>query len=222
MALSSTRRQLDTPQVAVLAVAALAEQLDRDLDQALRGVREIEPHDLAGLVEPAVVLDEVQSIELLVVGVPVRAHTLEDAGAVVEGVGQDTDLGVLHWDELAIEEGPRGVRRRAPAQLGLWAGQLLHHRSIHSDTQLFFSQNARTFSVLRLLGPPAYDAAGLTGWWSDRGQAASRNSGRSGMRKRFGHAIALAMTAAFVAAGCGGAARGAATRAAGPACGSGV
>ena len=117
----------ERPHVAVLAIAAPREELDGDVHEPLRGVREVEAHDPAGPVEPAVVLEQVQPVQLAVLGIPIRADPLEDTGAVVEGVRQDAHLRVAQGNELPVEERPRGVRCRAAAQRGRRPGQLLHH-----------------------------------------------------------------------------------------------
>ena len=113
--------------VAILAIARAREELDADFDQPLRRIGKVEAHDAAGFVEPAVVLEQVQAIQLPLLRIPVGADPLEDAGAVVEGVRQDAHLGVTQGNELPVEERPRGVRCRAAAQRGRRPGQLLHH-----------------------------------------------------------------------------------------------
>jgi len=113
--------------VGILAVAAPLQELDGDLDQTLRRVRQVQAHDAAGLVEPAVVLDEVQAEELLPIGVPVGPDPLEHTGPVVERVRQDAHLRVLERNELSVEERPRGLRRRTTPQRRPRPGQLLHH-----------------------------------------------------------------------------------------------
>src|SRR5439155_24918311 len=67
-----------------------------------------------------------EDIELFVLRVPVGTDALEDAGPVVERVRQDAHLGVPNGDELAIEEGKRGIWGGAPSQRRR-SGQLLHH-----------------------------------------------------------------------------------------------
>ena len=47
-----TRLVRDRPDVGVLAVVALAQELERDADEIVRRVREADPHDPAGAVEP--------------------------------------------------------------------------------------------------------------------------------------------------------------------------
>src|SRR2546430_14258385 len=67
-----------------------------------------------------------EGVELFVLRVPVGTDALKDACPVVEGVRQDAHLGVPNGDELAIEEGQRGIWGGAPSQRRR-SGQLLHH-----------------------------------------------------------------------------------------------
>src|SRR5207253_2709915 len=54
---------------------------------------------------------EVQHVKLFVLRIPVGADTFEDAGAVVEGMRHDADLGVGDGNEFAVQEGPRARGR---------------------------------------------------------------------------------------------------------------
>src|SRR3989442_1078756 len=67
-----------------------------------------------------------EGVELFVLRVPVGTDALEDPGPVVERVREDAHLGVTNGDELAIEEGKRGIWGGAPSQRRR-SGQLLHH-----------------------------------------------------------------------------------------------
>ena len=116
----------DGPDVRVLAVAALSEELEGDADQVLCRVGQSDPHDPAGAVQTLVVLLEMEAVELAFLGIPVGADPLEDAGSVIERMGEDAHLRVAHRDKRSIEEGPRGIWRGATPKRGR-SGQLLHH-----------------------------------------------------------------------------------------------
>ena len=116
----------DRTDVRVFAVVAFAQELEGDPDEILGGVRKPDAHDPAGAVEPLVVLLQMQTVELLILGVPIRADALEHPGPVVEGVGQHAHLRVADGDELAVQERERRIRGRTASQRGR-SGQLLHH-----------------------------------------------------------------------------------------------
>src|SRR5439155_11387994 len=101
----------DRPDIRVLAVPALPEELDGDVHEVLRGMREGKSHDPARAEEPLVVLAEVQPVELLLVGVPVRPDPFKDTRAVVEGMGHDADLRLADRNELPTQVRPGGVGR---------------------------------------------------------------------------------------------------------------
>src|SRR2546428_417399 len=109
--------EYDGPDVGVFAITALPEELDGDVYEVLDGVRDRKSHDPARFRKARVVLPEMQPVELLLVGVPVRPDPFEDARAVVEGMGHHADLGLADGDELAAEVGPRRVGRGAPREL---------------------------------------------------------------------------------------------------------
>src|SRR5690606_3408455 len=65
---------------------------------------DLHAHDLGALADALDVLADLKEVQLALVSVPVAAHTLEDRGPVVEGVGHDVDVRLLQRDELAFEE----------------------------------------------------------------------------------------------------------------------
>jgi len=53
-----------------------------------------------------VVLDS-KKAEPFLLAIPVTADALEASGAVVEGMGQDSDFGLREWHKLLVEKGIR-------------------------------------------------------------------------------------------------------------------
>src|SRR5207302_10721849 len=82
--------------------------------------------DPAGAVQTLVVLLEMEAVQLAFLGIPVGADPLEDAGSVIERMGEDAHLRVAHRNKRSIEEGPRGIWRGPTPKRGR-SGQLLHH-----------------------------------------------------------------------------------------------
>ena len=97
----------ERPDVDVLAVLVAPQQLERRFDQLLRcstGDRHLEHASV--LVHALEVLWQREREELLAFGVPVGADAFEHAGAVVEAVRQQADLGIRVADDFAVEEDP--------------------------------------------------------------------------------------------------------------------
>src|SRR4026208_328016 len=93
-----------------MPVAALPQELDGRSDELVDGVRDRDTHDLGGAQEPGEVLAEVETVELLFLGVPVSPDPLKDACPVVEAVRHDRDLGLADGYEFAVQVGPRAAR----------------------------------------------------------------------------------------------------------------
>ena len=81
--------------VDVGAVGVFFDQLDGDAAEVVDGVGDLHHKHPAAEEEALVVFAEAEDVHRFLIGVPVAADAFEDGGAVVEGVGQDTDAGVL-------------------------------------------------------------------------------------------------------------------------------
>ncbi len=97
--------------VAVLAVAVLAQQLERQLDHLVDAVVRIHHQDLRRVHDALEVFAGLEQVELLLLCVPVGADALEDRRSVEERVGHDADLGLSQWCPRVLEPADRVVLR---------------------------------------------------------------------------------------------------------------
>lgn len=92
----------------------LPEQLQGDVAELLDILAYLQSEDTAISEESLIVVLHLEDEELLPVGIPVCADSLEDPGAVVERIGSDADLGFVERDELIVHECKRRHRHVSP------------------------------------------------------------------------------------------------------------
>ncbi len=80
-----------------------AQQLGGDLHELVGRGRDVEVQD-AGVALPAqIVVNGADDEDLVALGVPVAADAFEDAGAVVQRVGEDADMRFSQGDVTTVE-----------------------------------------------------------------------------------------------------------------------
>ena len=93
------------PDVDVLLEPAHLDKLQGDVEELVYGVGQCHIKDPGALVQPLKVLFDTEEVDLPIFLIPVAANAFEDGGAVVEGVGHDSDLGLGQRHEISFEEG---------------------------------------------------------------------------------------------------------------------
>src|SRR5918993_3611854 len=98
--------------VGVFARGVALQDLQRDIAELVDGVGQLYTQQPAGPLEALVVLAHLQDLQRPAPLAPVGPYTLEDAGAVVQGVRRRREADVADPHQLAAVIGPLGVRRR--------------------------------------------------------------------------------------------------------------
>ena len=93
------------PDVEVLAVAALGDEVCGDVAELVGAVGDVEHHHAAALEEAQVVFSHAEDHYLALAFVPVAPDALEHRCAVVQGVGHHAHLGVGEGHDTTTEEG---------------------------------------------------------------------------------------------------------------------
>ena len=121
----------DRADVGILAEAISSKELDGDPGELLGGVPQLKLEEPRGSVNPLEMRQQVEAVELLLLGVPVAAHALEDRRPIIERVGHHADLGLGQRDEVTVEVGPQPGR--AVRLGGGGGGSLLQQRNLLSS-----------------------------------------------------------------------------------------
>src|SRR4029077_20080454 len=100
------RREEEGSNVNVGLELVTPQQLERELDELLRRVRDGETHYVRRTPQSFVVCLRLQQKKLLALGVPVSPDAFEDPGAVVQGMGHQSELDVVVAAELTVVEDP--------------------------------------------------------------------------------------------------------------------
>src|SRR5215203_3038281 len=93
----------------VLARGVATQDLQRDVAELVDGDGQLYTEQPAGPLEALVVLAHLQDLQRPALLAPVRPDALEDAGAVVQGMGRGREAYITHPDQLAAVVGPLGV-----------------------------------------------------------------------------------------------------------------
>ena len=93
--------------VDVFGEAGAFDHLDGETAEFVGVVGDVHHEHTAAAEETLVVLAEAEDVDDALFLVPVATDALENAGAVVEGVGHNADLRLFQRNELALEEGIR-------------------------------------------------------------------------------------------------------------------
>src|SRR5919107_3471042 len=100
------------PYIGVHAWGVAAQDLQRDVAELVHAHGQVDVQQAAGLLEALVVLAQHEDLQRAPLLAPVRPDALEDARAVVQGVGGRGEAYLAQPDHLASVVGPIGVRRR--------------------------------------------------------------------------------------------------------------
>ena len=88
--------------VDVAAEVVARADLDGEIAQLARRVRQLDHQDARRLREPVEVVGELEQVQLFLARVPEAAHAFEAPGAVLQAVGEQADLRVVVAREAAV------------------------------------------------------------------------------------------------------------------------
>src|SRR5919112_4124759 len=106
------RLERQRPYVGVHARGVATQDLQRGVAELVHAHGQVDVQQAAGLLEALVVLAQLEDLQRAPLLAPVRPDALEDARAVVQGVGGRGEAYLAQPDHLAPVVGPIGVGRR--------------------------------------------------------------------------------------------------------------